>query len=706
LSGFRYHHNYLRANTINPDNSGDVLQTSTQAGRALLSIETLNQLPDESQHRLDTLLAIPRDSHEVPVDEQEIETSSSVSSEFSPRRQEVDGQQKGPFLDISDIPTIRSMYRTRRLLQRDQGFAPNDAYNQIISFCYHDLTKLKVDAIINSANRAMKVTSGDTLNNAIHRAAGPSLTNETLTKGKIESGQAILTSGHDLPSAHIIHIAWPAFSGPKESRQLDQFKQLTDCYRIALKKSDQHELKTIAFPCLGTGNVGISPKVAARIALQEIRESLDAHPEFRFQRIILCVNSAADEQAYMDFFPVFFPPTHDDLDAARSSVWSEDRTALAAKVLDTRGQVQRIFAEINNRFGITVPAFPQTVLSELASIDSGLASIRKFLLWSEMLRNMQDLKLVCSVLHEFCGSVTEMVELAKDAGNPRGRTDDSIWSDFVGDMERRHGTDPNHFLEDCRRFVESLDEVITRNKTPPANMLGQRPRLEKYKNKQRRQSSSDLQGRLNTLDEVLYIRKYQRDTVDTRISRNVVKIDDIPPISQLYKLGELQENPTLAHPSAIFNNTVCLVRNDITMLEVDVLVNSTDDSFAGIGTLDRVVFTRGGPDMDHAVKAFGVCKIGDVVATAGYGLPARHVLHVIPPDQYSKETKKILRKIYRESLWKAVDMRATSIAIPSIGTYCAPASVLNMPNAGLRHLRHLRSHAYSLVNIEFWLITT
>jgi O-acetyl-ADP-ribose deacetylase (regulator of RNase III) len=653
---------------INLDGLENVLQTSIGSDRVLLSLENLHQLPDESQHRLDTLLAIQRSGQENPVDEQGIETIGTGTPDINDREQKVDSHKRGLILAVSDIPTIRSMYRTRRLLQRDQGFAPNDTYNQTISFCYHDLTKLKVDAVINSANRAMKVTSGDTLNNAIHRAAGPKLIEETQSKGKIEPGEAILTSGHNLPSTHIIHIARPAFTNAKEPRQVNQFNQLADCYRISLKKADEHELKSIAFPCLGTGNLGIPPKVAARVALQELRESLDAHPEFRFERIIICVNTAADEQAYLDFFPVFFPPTHGDLDVARSSVWSEDRVALAKKVLDTRSQVQKILAEVNNRFSITVPDFPQNVLGELASIDAGLASIRKFLLWSELLRNMQDLKLILAVVHEFCGSLTEIVELAKDAGNPRGRTDDAIWSDFVADMGRRHGTDPSHFLEDCRKFVEGLDEVITENKVPSVAMLGQRPRLEKYKAKQRDQSSGTLQGRLNALDEVLYIREFQRDIVDTRISRKLVKIHDIHPISQLYKLDELDEQTTLAHPSATFNNTVCLVRNDITLLEVDIMVNSTDVSFAGMGTLDRSIFTKGGPEMEQAVKAFGVRTIGDVVTTAGYALPAQHVLHVIPPDQYGKKSKQVIRNIYREILWKAVEMRATSIAIPSIGT--------------------------------------
>jgi O-acetyl-ADP-ribose deacetylase (regulator of RNase III) len=338
-------------------------------------------------------------------------------------------------------------------------------------------------------------------------------------------------------------------------------------------------------------------------------------------------------------------------------------------VLDTRTQIQKVVADLNSRLCLTVPNFPQSIMIELAAIDSGLASIRKVLLWSKELNSsLNDLKLACAVLQAVCSYFTEITTLIEEVGNEGKRTDISIWDDYASDMESRHGTNLARLLRDCQNFVECLDESLTQKDTEIRNSAPIRKRLESYKTKQR-QVGEGLQGRLNALDETLYIREFQRDAVQPTQTRNTVKLQEIQSILQLYKLGELEEKPTLAHPSAIFNNAVCLVREDITKLEVDIMVNSSDTSFAGMGTLDRIVLAKGGPELKDAVKAFGVCEVGDVMTTAGYGLPAKHLLHVVPPEQYGKSTKDVLRKIYREILWKAVELRATSIAIPCIGTY-------------------------------------
>jgi hypothetical protein len=196
-------------------------------------------------------------------------------------------------------------------------------------------------------------------------------------------------------------------------------------------------------------------------------------------------------------------------------------------------------------------------------------------------------------------------------------------------------------------------------------MVDMRQQLERYKVKQR--GGENAGGAQDHLNEVLYVREFQRQTIAQ--SRDTVKLFQIQSVSQLYELGELEETATLAQPSAHFNDNICLVREDITKLEVDVIVNSTDTTFGGMGTLDRSVFLRGGVELRNAIEAFSNCKEGDVKLTEGYLLPAKHVLHVVPPDQYRRDTKDMLRKIYREVLHTAVAMRATSIAIPSIGVY-------------------------------------
>lgn len=639
---------------------------------AVLSAESLQQLPDASQDRLGTLLTGDGSQHVERKSTRASDTDSSGYFAPSSYAMDEDDKNKMTILKVSDIPTVSSLYRTRRLQQRDQSVAPNALYNRIISFCHHDLTKLKVDAIVNSANKSMKMTGGRTLNNAIHRAAGAGLAAETRLAGKLED-KAILTSAYQLPSKHVIHVLRPGYS---KSRGMGQFNQLVDCYREAFRIAIDHKLKTIAFPCLGTGGVGFPARVASRITLQEIREYLDTHPEHGLERVIFCVNTAADEKAYIDFLPVYFPPTHDDLDTARS-VWSEDYAAVAIQVLETRNEIQKVFSELNLGLSLSVPDFPQDVLTHFAAIDSALASIRRFLLWSnELNKNLRDLKLVCSVVQLFCGSITEIIDLAKDHANLGQRSDQSIWDDYVTDMNNRQGTDPSGFLQACRDLAEGLDSMITGNGydlDEIIEMVETRQKIERFKIKQR--GGRDAERAQDHLNEVLYTRQFQRETISQ--ARDVVRLHQIRSVTQLYQIGELEEKSTLALPSELSNDRVYLAREDVTQLEVDVIVNSTDVSFRGIGTLDRTVLQKGGDQMRQAVEAFGKCKIGDIRTTEGYMLPAKHVIHVVPPGIYNKDTKGILRKIYREVLHEAVIMRATSIALPSIGTFFPSRRLFN-----------------------------
>ena len=229
-------------------------------------------------------------------EEQDTRSASSTSIVYD---EEEEKGHKQPILTVSEIPTLRSLYRSQRLMQRDQSYAPNDVYNRTISFCYYDLTRLEVDAIVNSANSHLKVTRApNTLNYAVHKAAGPGLAKETKSKAKVKPGQVELTHGHDLPSAWVIHAVRPQYSG---SKGMGQFNVLTECYRSALKMATNYELKKIAFPCLGAGGCHFPSRIAARIALQEIREYLDAHSGDFFERIIICVNSALDEKAYVRY---------------------------------------------------------------------------------------------------------------------------------------------------------------------------------------------------------------------------------------------------------------------------------------------------------------------------------------------------------------------------------------------------------------------
>lgn len=141
------------------------------------------------------------------------EDEASVSSMSLDYGEEPHPEGHSPLLTVHEIPTLRSLYRSGKLVRKDQSQAPNDSYNQIISLCLSDITRLKVDCIVNSANRAMKITrTNDSLNRFMHLTAGPELNEECRRLGRVKVGEVRLTSGYALPCAHVIHAARPQYS--------------------------------------------------------------------------------------------------------------------------------------------------------------------------------------------------------------------------------------------------------------------------------------------------------------------------------------------------------------------------------------------------------------------------------------------------------------------------------------------------------------
>ncbi|KAG9195991.1 hypothetical protein G6011_01112 [Alternaria panax] len=591
------------------------------------------------------------------TDTQTPDDADIPSSESESYAEEDQATSKQAVLWAAAIPTLRLLYQSRRLLQRDQSFAPNDAYNQMISFCHYDLTRLRVDAIVSNAPTNLKASpTPESLHDTILRAGGSGLKKEARSKGRIKVGQVELTHGHALPSSWVIHAAAPTYIG---SKGVGQFNVLSECYRSALRLAATHELKTIAFPCLGTGGCNFPPRVAARIALQEVREYLDAHPEHRPEQIIFCVRAAIDEKAYTDFLPVFFPPTHGDLDRARSSDWSANRAALAAQILEARSQLQKALTDMSDNYIFTSQT--TACVYDMRRVDSALTSIRGYLLGSkELKRSLGDLNLLCSVVLTACASISEIAERAKEMGFAREAL--SLWDETNIDMQAKHGFDLSALFGYCWLLAKCLDDVLTRDMQEPSSMAGARQILETYGVKQKGQ---DVEGFRDYLDEIIHVRKAEQPTPN---NRELIQVQQIPSVARLYLLGNLEAKPTMAQPSTSFNHAVCLLRDDITRLVVDVIVNSTDTSFAGMGTLDRSIFKKGGEELREVIKRFGTCGEGDVKVTPGYLLPAKHIFHVVPPEQFRKDTKNVLRNIYREILHTAVELKASSVAIPSIGT--------------------------------------
>lgn len=158
--------------------------------------------------------------------------------------------------------------------------------NERIKLERGDITKQKVDAIVNAANNSLLGGSG--VDGAIHRAAGFELYEYNKKLGGCPTGEARISPGFKLPVKFVISTVGPVWNGGNHNED----ELLSNCYRNSLKLAVENNIKTIAFPAISTGVYHFPLERATKIAINETKKFLEKNTQIE-KVVFVCFDEKA-----------------------------------------------------------------------------------------------------------------------------------------------------------------------------------------------------------------------------------------------------------------------------------------------------------------------------------------------------------------------------------------------------------------------------
>ncbi len=157
-----------------------------------------------------------------------------------------------------------------------------------------DITKLAVDAIVNAANCGL--LGGGGVDGAIHREAGKALFDECLklVEGLPEhrgrTGEAYITGAGRLPCKYVIHTPGPVYHDGRHGEP----ELLANSYANSLRRAEEKQCESIAFPCISTGVYGYPKRDAAKIAVETVKSFSAKH----IKKVVFCCFGEDDAAIY------------------------------------------------------------------------------------------------------------------------------------------------------------------------------------------------------------------------------------------------------------------------------------------------------------------------------------------------------------------------------------------------------------------------